>query len=294
MSMEYNDFLNSPEWKAISAKRKEMDGYKCQCCGSKEHLVAHHTSYEKNSRKGNLDLSKLVTLCDRCHCIIHGKPVKGHQKNPLSSQEEIDLRFYDALEGAEETVLAYLGLIGKYGLFHEYRFHNRGTVPEAEDFSDEIRDEVLDFLLALDDEEFVRPYAFEKTYGFEFSSVPYIRRDLEKRFGLELWEEEPTNDRYTEDSFGKFGRKSDYKELQCPCPPNIKKTLFIETQKAVLLLRMANRKKYASKLFDRMARLNPGPRYQRIFNEWYDEERRFEADRETWEAMGTEQGEEKR
>lgn len=69
---EYANFLKSPEWETISEKRKKMDDHECQCCGNTRNLVVHHTDYLKGD-KGLLDLDHLVTLCYRCHSIIHGK-----------------------------------------------------------------------------------------------------------------------------------------------------------------------------------------------------------------------------
>ena len=67
--MTYNDYLKSDNWKQISSKRKEIDGYKCCCCGSDVKLAAHHISYPQNWFETKTD--DLRTLCSDCHLIVH-------------------------------------------------------------------------------------------------------------------------------------------------------------------------------------------------------------------------------
>ncbi len=72
MGKQYFQFLHSPEWRLISEERKRLDGNKCSICGSTEELEVHHLEYENDKRYGILRLSKLTTLCHKCHQEEHG------------------------------------------------------------------------------------------------------------------------------------------------------------------------------------------------------------------------------
>lgn len=56
------------------AVRKEVlarDGYRCRCCGSKENLTVHHRRWR--SYGGRTTRSNLVSLCERCHSLVHAR-----------------------------------------------------------------------------------------------------------------------------------------------------------------------------------------------------------------------------
>ena len=63
----YDEFLNTEEWRQVSAMVKDRDGHKCVICGSTENLNAHHIGYEGDC----LDENDIVTLCNRCHECLH-------------------------------------------------------------------------------------------------------------------------------------------------------------------------------------------------------------------------------
>ncbi len=65
---QYELYKQSPEWKATRERRKSMDNYKCQKCGSQEHLEVHHLTYE---HMGNEPMEDLITLCHACHYNEH-------------------------------------------------------------------------------------------------------------------------------------------------------------------------------------------------------------------------------
>jgi len=50
------------------------DGFKCQHCGSKDHLEVHHIRYK--SHKGTNDVDNLITLCYECHQKLHSGKIK--------------------------------------------------------------------------------------------------------------------------------------------------------------------------------------------------------------------------
>lgn len=63
----YNEFLNTEEWKQVAEMVKDRDGHKCVICGSTENLNAHHIGYEGDY----LNENDIVTLCNRCHECLH-------------------------------------------------------------------------------------------------------------------------------------------------------------------------------------------------------------------------------
>lgn len=65
----YHDYLSSPEWKAIRDKRMQIDGDKCQRCFNKADSV-HHLTYE---RIFNENIDDLISLCEPCHYLEHGR-----------------------------------------------------------------------------------------------------------------------------------------------------------------------------------------------------------------------------
>lgn len=72
---EYEEYLQSPKWKAIAKKRFEIDNYTCQMCGSRgtpnNPLEVHHLSYRHIGNEQDRIYEDLVTLCHTCHKAIH-------------------------------------------------------------------------------------------------------------------------------------------------------------------------------------------------------------------------------
>ena len=54
---------------ALRRRVLARDGHRCRCCGSKRGLMVHHVHYR--SRGGRTRSSNLVTLCTRCHALVH-------------------------------------------------------------------------------------------------------------------------------------------------------------------------------------------------------------------------------
>lgn len=70
--MNYQDYLKTDYWKAVSDAVKKRADYRCQLCNSQHDLCAHHRTYEHRGRELE-HLSDLTCLCRRCHEIFHGK-----------------------------------------------------------------------------------------------------------------------------------------------------------------------------------------------------------------------------
>lgn len=66
---DYEKYLQSEHWKETREKRLEIDGHRCYLCGHKKKLNVHHLRY---NNLGHEDVENdLITLCHRCHGMIH-------------------------------------------------------------------------------------------------------------------------------------------------------------------------------------------------------------------------------
>ncbi len=68
--MDYQEFLNTPYWKAIAAHTKYKAGYRCQVCDKRENLATHHRNYDIHGRE-HAHMQELTVLCDDCHSKFH-------------------------------------------------------------------------------------------------------------------------------------------------------------------------------------------------------------------------------
>lgn len=67
--MPYDEYLQTPEWVAVSAAARERAGMRCQGCNlGSAGLNVHHRTYE---RRGHEDLNDLTVLCAACHRAVH-------------------------------------------------------------------------------------------------------------------------------------------------------------------------------------------------------------------------------
>lgn len=62
---DYADYLNTDHWQALTRKKRQAAGYKCEQCGcDDERLDTHHLTYERIGRERMEDL---IVLCESCH-----------------------------------------------------------------------------------------------------------------------------------------------------------------------------------------------------------------------------------
>ena len=69
MHVNYQEYLESPEWDALRKEAYDRAGGLCELCGGKAEAV-HHTHYPKSLKDDNL--SRLVVVCEACHQKLHG------------------------------------------------------------------------------------------------------------------------------------------------------------------------------------------------------------------------------
>ena len=63
--------LGQRAYRRLMKRIFERDGWRCQKCGSLEHLQIHHKVHR--SQQGDDALRNLVTLCAYCHLEEHGQ-----------------------------------------------------------------------------------------------------------------------------------------------------------------------------------------------------------------------------
>ena len=70
-NMSYDEFLETPFWKAISYFVKYRSKFKCEVCNSNEKLVTHHKTYENHGKEISCFKDDLICLCSNCHEKYH-------------------------------------------------------------------------------------------------------------------------------------------------------------------------------------------------------------------------------
>lgn len=66
--MDYKEYLQSPQWKAISKLAIQKAGFRCQLCNREGKLNVHHKTYENIF---NEEMEDLIVLCEICHTRFH-------------------------------------------------------------------------------------------------------------------------------------------------------------------------------------------------------------------------------
>lgn len=66
-----NDNRDSALYKEWRKNVYQRDNYKCQYCGSKEKLNAHHLKSWKKYPELRYDINNGITLCEKCHIQLH-------------------------------------------------------------------------------------------------------------------------------------------------------------------------------------------------------------------------------
>jgi 5-methylcytosine-specific restriction endonuclease McrA len=63
--------LDSESYRDLHRQILERDGWRCQVCGSMQHLQVHHLKFR--SQSGGDEEQNLITLCAECHEQVHRK-----------------------------------------------------------------------------------------------------------------------------------------------------------------------------------------------------------------------------
>ena len=78
---KYARFYNSIEWRTLSAKRLQDDGYRCAWCGSIATEVDHIQEIKTpEGWERRLDYTNTRSLCHACHDKRHGRFIKKEKR----------------------------------------------------------------------------------------------------------------------------------------------------------------------------------------------------------------------
>lgn len=66
--MPYNQYLQTPEWRARTKEKKKSVENRCQLCNSPNNLHTHHRTYDRRGEERDDDL---IVLCAECHELFH-------------------------------------------------------------------------------------------------------------------------------------------------------------------------------------------------------------------------------
>lgn len=78
----YAEFLKSEFWIGLSRRKRRMVG-RCERCGGRRYLQAHHRFYREDWFQ--TELGDLEVLCRRCHAKHHG--ISGPEKRSKASRK---------------------------------------------------------------------------------------------------------------------------------------------------------------------------------------------------------------
>jgi len=80
---KYGRFYNSKDWKILSRKRLQHDGYKCVLCGAIASEVDHIKAIQTpEGWELRLDFNNTRSLCLDCHNKKHNRFLKKKDKRP--------------------------------------------------------------------------------------------------------------------------------------------------------------------------------------------------------------------
>lgn len=66
--INYDDYIQSKDWRERADAAKERAGHRCQVCNSTGQLDAHHRTYE---RLGSELPEDITVMCRTCHTLFH-------------------------------------------------------------------------------------------------------------------------------------------------------------------------------------------------------------------------------
>lgn len=100
--MEYQDYLNSDKWKALSAQARQRANNICEFCGgSADHV--HHVKYPENKDYSMDCLDNLVAICEVCHKLSHG--IRTNKvNNDCSAPKHIKQVLGEVVSNLEKTL----------------------------------------------------------------------------------------------------------------------------------------------------------------------------------------------
>lgn len=122
--MDYQDYLNSDEWKELRKQAYRRSKNRCELCNNTAHSV-HHIKYPKHYSQDKL--KNLLVVCDSCHNKLHGLP-----DGIDTLKEKIKQALYDI--GIEQMVICKM-------LDSLYKYSRLSHIKELEEILKEKQDQ---------------------------------------------------------------------------------------------------------------------------------------------------------
>lgn len=69
MTVNYYEYLQSPEWEKLTEPIRERNGGLCECCNMRYGSEVHHRTYDRLGQELPEDL---IHVCNQCHKMIEG------------------------------------------------------------------------------------------------------------------------------------------------------------------------------------------------------------------------------
>ena len=100
MTIDYNEYIKTPQWQEKRTKRILLDNFTCQKCGERRnHLDVHHINYEN---LGHEDIYRdLITLCRSCH-----EEVEKNKKREEKKEKTVALIGSENIKPTDETIIS--------------------------------------------------------------------------------------------------------------------------------------------------------------------------------------------
>lgn len=92
--MNYDEYMQSDEWRERANQAIERAGNSCQLCNSQDNLHVHHRTYERLGWEKDMDLT---VLCEDCHNHFH-------DFDPVKKNEELERRVFYILYEADPII----------------------------------------------------------------------------------------------------------------------------------------------------------------------------------------------
>ena len=90
--VDYDAYIQSEKWQKVRRERFRLDGFKCQICGAKKNLQAHHRSYERLGQPG--EVYDLITLCHNCHMMVHRINPEDQVRQEFQEENEDSIKAF--------------------------------------------------------------------------------------------------------------------------------------------------------------------------------------------------------
>lgn len=113
--MDYERYLQTPEWQKKRTERLKIDNFKCTVCGRPMDLQVHHLNYDNIGHENVY--TDLITLCKYCHADIENKKKAYKEQRSYTSewakQRSLELRFCKVIQHRDLSSGGDLNLTNK-------------------------------------------------------------------------------------------------------------------------------------------------------------------------------------